>query len=473
MRVIPVNEAEAGQLADRLSTYDSMNQLPLAERQWMVSHGEFRQYDAGEKVVAVPDEVQGMVVVLSGRIVVYFGLGGGRRHSMESRPGSLTGALPYSRLKRPQWDVLVEEPTELIAIHRDHFPAMIRDCPVLTESLVHSMLDRARRFAAASGQDEKVLAMGRLAAGLAHELNNPAAAAASGAQRLTSALAEVGLAAHAVGAANLASDQQSLVASLVNRCQQGDRDVERDALRRADLEDALSSWLERNALDADLAATLVDGGVRIETLDQLRSQLSRETLPLVVRWIAATAAAAVVAADVERATRRIDTLVSAVRGYTYMDRPPVREAIDVAQSLATTIEVVSAEARARGVTVKLNVEGALPPVMAVGPDLNQAWSNLLQNALDAVSSGSEIEVRAAVDNESIVVRVIDDGAGIAPDVAPKVFDPFFTTKPAGSGVGLGLDIVRRVAKAHDGDVDFESRPGRTEFRVRLPLARQA
>jgi signal transduction histidine kinase len=389
---------------------------------------------------------------------------------MESGAGSLTGVLPFSRLKRAQWDVLVGEPTELIAIHRERFPDMIRDCPVLTESLVHSMLDRARGFAAANWQDEKVLALGRLAAGLAHELNNPAAAAASGAERLARALSDVGFAAHAVGAANLTPDQQAVVAGLVTGCQRSDRTVERDPVRRADLEDEMSSWLTDQGLDADIASTLVEGGVRVETLKPLPKHLGVETLPAVMQWVAATAAAAVTAGEVERATRRIDALVRAVRSYTYMDRPPVRESVDVAASLAATIDVVSAEARARNVTLRLDVPAGLPPVLAVGPDLNQAWSNLLHNALDAVSAGSEIVVSAMADGGSILVRVIDDGVGIDPEVAPRVFDPFFTTKPTGSGVGLGLDIVRRVAKAHGGDVDFESAPGRTEFRMRLPLA---
>ena len=472
MRVCPLSPADAEALADRLLTYDSMNQLPLAERRWMVAHGELRMYERGEKIGGPATEAREMAVILSGCIVVHFGLGG-RRHSIESRAGSLTGVLPYSRLKRPQWDVLVPEPTELLAIHRDHFPAMIRDCPVLTESLVHSMLDRARSFAAANWQDEKVLALGRLAAGLAHELNNPAAAAASGAERLTNALADVGRAAHAVGAAALTDDQRALVAAVVERCQRSDRMVEGDAIRRADAEDAMCSWLADHGLDVEMAATLVEGGVTVDTVSALGRQIDDAILPAVMRWVAATATASVTAGAVARATRRIDALVRAVRNYTYMDRPPVREPIDVAASLAATAAVVSAEARSKGVSFQLDVAPGLPSIMAVGPDLNLVWSNLLQNALDAVSPGSEILVQAAADEDALCVRVIDDGAGIAPEMAARVFDPFFTTKPAGAGVGLGLDIVRRIAKAHGGDVDFESVPGRTEFRVRLPLTPQA
>jgi signal transduction histidine kinase len=391
---------------------------------------------------------------------------------MESRPGSLTGVLPYSRLKRPQWDVLAEEPTELLVIHRNRFPDMIRDCPVLVESLVHTMLDRARRFAAANWQDEKVMSLGRLAAGLAHELNNPAAAAASGAKRLARAIEEVGNAAQAVGMASMSADQRAAVMHALAGCQQPDRPVSDVSypLARSDLEDALVAWLDRHGVNPDLASTLVDGGVSLEVLESLSGVLAAETLPPVLGWIAAAASTAVVAADVERATRRIDDLVTAVRSYAYMDRAPVREPTDVGRGLADTVEVVRAEANGKGVTIRLEVEEGLPLVPAVGPDLNQVWSNLLQNALDAVSSGGQVIVRASLDNGAVIVRVIDDGSGIPPEVAPRIFDPFFTTKPAGAGVGLGLDIVRRTIQSHDGDVEFESRAGLTEFRVRLPVS---
>ncbi|HEX9562905.1 MAG TPA: ATP-binding protein [Gemmatimonadaceae bacterium] len=470
MRLISLTTAEVRALAERLATYDSMSSLPLIEREWLVTNGELRAYEEGEKLVAVPDEAQEMIVVLSGRVVVYFGHGGGRRHSMESLAGSLSGVLPYSRLKRPQWDVLVEAPTELIAIHRDRFPAMIRDCPVLTESLVHAMLDRTRRFAAANWGDEKVMSLGRLAAGLAHELNNPAAAAASGAKRLARALADIGDAAQAVGAAPLNDDQRARVNALVERCQRPLRTVALSPIERADTQERVAEWLDRHELDAELATTLVDGGVGLDELEPLVPLLSDEALAAAARWVAAAAAAAVVAADLERATRRVSDVVSALRGYTYMDRAPVREPTDVGRGLTDTVEVMRAEANRKGAAVRLDVAPELPLVSAVGPDLNQAWANLLQNALDAVSSGGEVVVIASAVNGSVVVRVIDDGPGIAPEVRPRIFDPFFTTKPAGAGVGLGLDIVRRVVRSHAGDVEFETEPGRTEFRVRLPLA---
>jgi signal transduction histidine kinase len=210
--------------------------------------------------------------------------------------------------------------------------------------------------------------------------------------------------------------------------------------------------------------------VQPDTLERLAPLLSGEALAAGVRWIAATVAASGIAADVERSTRRINDMVSAVRSYAHMDRPPLREPTDIAKGLGDTVAVLLSEANARGATLSLEVPAQLPLVSAVGPDLNQVWANLVHNALDAAGTGGEVSLSAAVENGSVVVRVIDNGEGIAPEIRSRVFDPFFTTKPVGAGVGLGLDIVRRIVGTHSGDVEFDSRPGRTEFVVRLPAA---
>jgi signal transduction histidine kinase len=470
MRVIHLSRDDARALVDRLRTYDSMRTLPREEREWLVANGELRLCEAGETLLEASEEPEEFVIVLSGRIVVYIGHGAGRRHAMESTAGSLTGTLPYSRLKRTPNDVLVEATTELLAVHKRCFREMIHACPVLTESLVHAMIDRARGFAAANWEDEKVTSLGRLAAGLSHELSNPAAAAASGAKRLANVLTEVGEAARAVGAAALTGDQLALVNGLVERCRHPDRSVKLGAMERADLEEGMSEWLQRHGLEVEHAAPLVDGGISTEALQPLVSGVDEATLAAVVRWVAAAVAGAVVATDVERATRRIDDLVRAVRGYAYMDKAPVREPTDIGHGLASTVQVMRAEANRRGATLRVDIAPGLPMVSAVGPDLNQAWGNLLQNALDAVRVGGEVWVSARVEQGAVVVRVNDDGAGIAPELQPRIFDPFFTTKPEGEGVGLGLDMVRRIVRNHSGEVEFESGSGRTEFRVRLPIA---
>jgi signal transduction histidine kinase len=455
-------------LVERLETFEALSRCPRAEREWLATHGEYRRVANGEVLVSAADESQEMIVQLSGRIVVYFGRGAGRRHAAESRAGSITGLLPFSRLKRPPSDVIATEATDFIALHRRQFPALLAACPVLVETLVHNMLDRTRRFAAADWQDEKVLSLGRLAAGLAHELNNPASAASSGARALDSSLREVALAAQAFGVEALSAGQRAVVMDVVEMCQRPVAPAPQSAIERSDREDKVAEWLERVDLNEGFAAPLAESGVTPERLDLVAQAVSGAALACAIRFIAAVSSAHQIAADVHRAARRIDDVVTAMREYSHMDRAAVREPTDVADGLARVVDVIRCGPRARGVTVTLDVDQTLPRVAAVAPDLNQVWSNLIENAMDAVGVGGRVDVRAQRDAGSVLVCVSDNGTGIPLEVQPKIFDPFFTTKPVGEGVGLGLDTVRRVVREFGGDVEFESQPGRTEFRVRLP-----
>jgi signal transduction histidine kinase len=314
------------------------------------------------------------------------------------------------------------------------------------------------------------MSLGRLAAGLAHELNNPASAASSGATRLTRALTDVGLAAHRFGLVEVPESDRAHVIALVGRCQTAGRRADLQPIAEADLVERLTDWLEAHDLDADCATALLEGGIDVADLDRLATVLSGAALPSAVAWVGAAASARVVADDVVRATRRIHDVVSAVRDFTHLDRPPVKEATDVVRSLADTVGLLQSRAHQQGAALRLDVRGELPTVQAVGADLNQAWSSLIENALDAVATGGEVCVSAALADSAIVVTVADNGPGIPEDIQSRVFDPFFTTKPVGKGIGLGLDIVRRIAGSHGGEVTFTCKPGRTEFRVRLPAA---
>ena len=214
--------------------------------------------------------------------------------------------------------------------------------------------------------------------------------------------------------------------------------------------------------------SLAESGVGVDALDDLADRVSEAALLPVLRSLAAGLTARALASDIERASTKIHDLVSAVKRFTYMDRTAVLEPFNLAQGLGDTVAVLASKAKAKSVMIRLDVPPDLPIVSAYGGELNQVWSNIIENALDAVPEQGKIVVSAAASGERVLVRIVDDGPGIPADVKARIFDPFFTTKPIGQGTRLGLDIARRIVQRHQGNIDVKSEPGRTEFCVSLP-----
>ena len=455
-------------LADRLKDHALLRAVPREQLAWVAAHGRLRRFAAGEVVSTTTQPVEGLNVVLSGHMVIYVDRGTGRRKVLEWRGGDIAGVLPYSRMVTPPGDTVAEEPTEVVTVDRQHFPEMIRECHELTEILVHVMLDRARHFTSSDLHDEKLVSLGKLAAGLAHELNNPASAVVRSAKTLADALAGADAAARALGAAGLTAAQLAAVDRVREVCLAARVESVRSPVEQADREDAIARWLEDHDADPAAAEPLAETAVSLAALDRLAEALDGEALAAALRWVAAGCTTRTLASEIEGAASRIYTLVAAVKGFTYMDRATVPQPVDIGQGLADTLAVLRAKARAKSVGVSVEVEPDLPRVQGFGGELNQVWANLIDNALDAVAQSGQVAVTAKREGRSVVVRVVDDGPGIPAEVRPRIFDPFFTTKPVGQGTGLGLDIVRRLVRRHDGEIDVDSRPGRTEFRVSLP-----
>jgi signal transduction histidine kinase len=334
------------------------------------------------------------------------------------------------------------------------------------------MLDRSKQFTTSDMHDEKMMSLGKLAAGLAHELNNPASAVARQATQLERSLGDLTAATRAIGAANLSDTQLRLLDSFRDSCSDNAARGLESPLDRADKEDAIDAWLRTHGADPSCAAPLAESGVTIAALDQLSIMIAAPALDAAVRWIAADCTARTLLADMKTAASRIYDLVGAVKRYTYMDRGAAAEPVDVAQGLRDTVAVMRSKAREKECELKVDVKGDIPHVRAVGGELNQIWSNLIDNALDAVPNGGHVVVSARAGVNSVVVSVSDDGPGIPADLRERIFDPFYTTKPVGKGTGLGLDIARRLARRHGGDIDVESNVAqrRTEFRVELPIS---
>lgn len=455
-------------LLDRLAAHRTLAGVPREQLQWLASRSHLHQLEAGHVVARKGEPIEHLYVLLSGHLSISVNHGAGLRKVMEWRGGDVSGLLPYSRLAAAPGNSMTEEPTEVLMVHRDHFPEMIRECCELTEVMVHVMVDRARHFRSRELQDEKMLSLGKISAGLAHELNNPASAVARSAKSLASGLADLEAASQAFAAAGLSDDQLAAVSRL------------RDAivtpakphppLDLADREDALAAWLEEHDVDAAAAESLAESTVELTALTNLAATIDGPALAAAIRYLAADHALRRLASEIDMAASRIYTLVAAVKRFTYMDQAVVLKAVDVGQDLSDTMTILKSKARDKSVELRLDLAADLPRVQGFGGELNQVWTNLIDNAIDAAPPSGHVTVAAARQREFVVVRVIDDGPGIPEQNLGRIFDPFFTTKPVGQGTGLGLETARRLVNRHEGQIDVSAGSGGTEFCVTLPIA---
>ena len=456
-------------LVDRLATHKTLGGAPREELQWLAAHGTLRHLAEGDLVSRKGVPVEALIIILSGHVAVYVDRGGGRHKVMEWSAGDATGLLPYSRLVNAPGDSFVLEPTEVLAVQRDDFPEMIRECHQVTSILVHKMVDRARLFTSNDLHDEKMQSLGKLSAGLAHELNNPASAIERGAALLGRRLEEAQRATRALGAAGLTESQLRAIDAVRTACLTAAVRGVLSPIQQAEREDSIADWLaDHGVADAgSVAGPLADTAVTLDALDKIAAAVSGPALEAVLLSVAAECSVRGIASEIQEAATRISGLVAAIKGFTHMDQAAAAGPVDLAAGLGNTVAVLRSKARMKSAEVAVDLEPGLPHVRGFAGELNQIWANLIDNALDAVPDSGRVDVTARRDRQRVVVRVTDNGPGIPAGVREKMFEPFFTTKPVGKGTGLGLDIVRRLVTHNDAEIEVESVPGRTEFRISL------
>jgi signal transduction histidine kinase len=457
-------------LIDRLAEHKTLGAAPREELAWLAAHGSLRHLNTGDVLTAKGAQVAGLFIVLSGGIAMFVDRGAGRHKIMEWREGSVSGVLPYSRLVSPPGDSVAQEPTTILAVPRAQLPTMTRECYEITALLVHTMIDRARAFTSSDLHDEKMVSLGKLSAGLAHELNNPASAIERCAALLEDRLEDAERATRALGAAQLTDSQLEAVEAVRTCCMAKRAQGVRSPIEQAEREEAIADWLANHGCDVVAAEGLAETPVTFATLNLIASAVDGLALNAVLRWAAAGCSVRSLASEIQEAAMRISGLVLAVKGFTHMDQATVAEPVDLALSVGNTVAVLKSKARAKSIAVVVDVEPGLPRVRGFVGELNQIWANLIDNALDAAPESGRVEVLANCEHQRVLVRIIDNGTGIPAEVRERIFDPFFTTKPVGQGTGLGLDIVRRLLRHNDAEISVESQPGRTEFRVVLPAA---
>jgi signal transduction histidine kinase len=338
--------------------------------------------------------------------------------------------------------------------------------------LIRGLYHTARSIESTARQRESLVTLGALAAGLAHEINTPASAAARAAGALEIAcaalLSSLGRLVHEGTAAERLAALDALRGEIEPQA------ADPDPLALADREEALSSWLSRHGVEREwtIAPPLADAGVDLAWCERAATILEGPALEPGLEWVASTLSVAALLAEVKESTRRISELVAAVRSYSQLDRASMQQ-IDVADGLESTLVMLGHKLR-DGVTVVREYGADVPRITAYAGELNQVWTNLIDNAIDAMDGAGTLRLATRAEGDHVVVEIGDTGPGMPPEVAARAFEPFYTTKDVGKGIGLGLDIARRiVVERHGGTVAIDSRPGETVLRVRLPIRPRA
>jgi signal transduction histidine kinase len=446
--------------------------IPEEDLRWLADQGEDIHLDPGQALFNEGDSADYMYVFFEGEIRVHREGGGAEGRNFYMSAGDISGLLPYSRLHFYMGTGRATGQTRVGRFHKQIFPEMLRRMPVLSERLVGLMMDRVRETTRVNEQQQKLAALGKLSAGLAHELNNPAGAAKRAAASLKEVRGQLREAYLRIDCRELTTGQRSFIAKFekiaLDRAASASPIIA-NSLENSDREEELLGWMDSHGVidGYEFTGGLVEAGVTIPELEGLAEKIGIDSLTDVLRRIHLVLLAARLVTEIEQSANRISEIVKAVKEYTYMDQAPEQE-IDIHRGIESTLTILAFKLRKKSIKVIREFDTTLPKICAYGAEMNQVWTNLIVNAIEAMGEGGELRIKTWGDPGCIFIEIRDNGTGMSKEVQARLFEPFFTTKGVGEGTGLGLDTVRRIVRRHRGEISVQSVPGDTRFVVQLP-----
>lgn len=460
------------QLLPSLQAFEEFSTIDANALQWLIDHSEYIFYDTGDILFAPGDAVDHTQIILQGRYVVRMERQGQSRELGVWGTGSITGVLPFSRMKESRATGKALEPIYCLELHRKYFTEMVNESYELTQALVSVMTTRVRDFTTMQFQNEKLMALGKLSAGLAHELNNPASAMVRNAEELYKKVHSTPEKFKSVITMRITPEQTDRVNAILFSKIENAGNVDLSLMERESRVDDILDWLEDHNIDDgdDLAETFADFDLETDDLDEIHDIIKGEGVATIMGWLESTLSLERLVSEIREASGRISGLVRSIKDYSHMDKEVSREKVDIHHGIKSTVTMLKHKFKKKNIQLHKNLDPALPKVMGYAGELNQVWTNLIANALDALDREGALTITTFPDREFVRVDITDNGSGIPEDIQTRIFEPFFTTKAMGEGTGMGLDIVKKIMVRHNGEIEVESEPGKTTFSLCFPAA---
>ncbi|MBB6109873.1 Histidine kinase-, DNA gyrase B-, and HSP90-like ATPase [Mucilaginibacter lappiensis] len=452
-----------------LKSLEAFNNVPEDQLQWLLDNSIDNFFEDGEFLMQPGEPMSGPHIMVEGGMRFFMMQGGSRREFTVVDSGNITGYLPFSRGKISKGYAQAVGKLHIRSFDTDLIPDMIRNHYELTQSLVNIMTTRVRDFTAMQQQNEKMMALGKLSAGLAHELNNPASAIVRDSLTLKKHLEQEPESVKAIFTMRLEPQQVTGVTDLLFQ-QISQQNATRLSLKqRTHREDEIIEWFDEHEIENgyDIVESFVDFNFSTDTLEKFNALVAPENLSDILNWISDVLISEKMISDIQESARRIAELVSSVKTFTHMDRGQDKQYADIHIGIRNTLTMLGYKIRKGNINVIEDFDESLPEVRALIGELNQVWTNLIDNAIDAmaVNGTGTLTVKTRRDREFVEVFIVDDGPGIPQEIQSLIFDPFFTTKEMGKGTGMGLEVVQRIVKQHRGSIKVKSEPGKTVFSV--------
>ena len=464
---------------NELKKVNALKDLPDEHLDWIINHSEYEEHNDGDTLIKTGEPIDEMYFFLEGRMNFYMNVNGKLvyYHTVENDDltGGVSGLLPYSRLKNSPGNSYAVGKVRALKLHKKYFKELEQLNPSFIQRLIGYMTERARAFATAQMQQEKVSALGKLAAGVAHEMNNPASAIDRISDELDKRLKLNFKLTEELLRFNIKSDLIHNISEIA-RGKENNRStkIKISPLQLIQKEDELNDWLNERGFNGrnEIAETLVEAGFSADDLEIIKKDAGDDGFQNILNWLENLLGSERILKDLEDASGRITMLVDAIKSHVHMDKAGGLYLTNIHKDIEDTLILLGYKIRDKNIHVKKIFCEDLPEVEVYIGQLNQVWTNIIDNAIYAVQQDGEIAIETECDKKNITVRITDNGTGIPKEILSRIFDPFFTTKKVGEGTGIGLDIVRNVIEQHKGEIKVYSAPGKTEFIICIPVSQK-